>query len=60
MLQTKHSSKFCNFKNAVSVSKDLYTKVEEILTQFQKKKHDAEYFYSTWFSTIVKESEKYS
>ena len=29
-----------------------------MLAQFEKK-HDAEYFYSTYFSSIVKESEKY-
>ena len=33
----------CNFKNAFNVSKDLYPKVEEMLTQFEKK--HAEYFY---------------
>ena len=49
---------FYNYKNVVNVSKDLYTKVEEMLAQFEKK-HDAEYFYSTYFSSIVKESEKY-
>ena len=49
---------FCNYKNAVNVSKDLHTKVAEMLAQFEKK-HDAEYFYSNYFSTIVKESEKY-
>ena len=49
---------FYNYKNAVNVSKDLYTKVAEMLVQFEKK-HDAEYFYSNYFSTIVKESEKY-
>ena len=27
---------FCNYKNVVNVSKDLYTKVEEVLTQFKK------------------------
>ena len=27
---------FCNYKNAVNVSKDLYTKTEEMLTQFEK------------------------
>ena len=47
-----------NSKNAVNVSKDLYTKVEKMLAQFEKKKHDAEYFYSTYFSSILKESEK--
>ena len=30
----------------------------EKLVQFEKK-HDAEYFYSNYFNTIVKESEKY-
>ena len=49
---------FYNHKNAVNVSKDFYTKVAEMLAQFEKK-HDAEYFYSNYFSTIVKESEKY-
>ena len=47
---------FYNYKNAVNVSKDLYTKVAEMLAQFEKKH---EYFYSNYFSTIVKESEKY-
>ena len=28
---------FCNYKNAVNVSKDLYTKVKKILTKFEKK-----------------------
>ena len=46
---------FYNYKNAVNVSKDLYTKVVEMLVQFEKK-HDADYFYSNYFSTIVKES----
>ena len=49
---------FYNYKNVVNVSKDLYTKVEEIPAHFEKKKHDAEYFYSTYFSSIVKESKK--
>ena len=49
---------FYNHKNAVNVSKDLYTKVAEMLAQFEKK-NDAEYFYSNYFSTIIKESEKY-
>ena len=48
---------FYNYKNAVNVSKDLYTKVVEMLFQFEKK-HDAEYFYLNYFSTTVKESEK--
>ena len=29
-----------------------------MLAQFEKK-HDSEYLYSTYFSTIIKESEKY-
>ena len=49
---------FYNYKNAANVSKDLYTKIAEILAHFEKK-HDAEYLYSNYFSTIVKESEKY-
>ena len=49
---------FYDYKNAANVSKQLYTKVAEMLVQFEKK-HDAEYFYSNYFSTIVKESEKY-
>ena len=53
MLQAKH-----NYKNIANVSKDLYTRVEEMLAQFEKK-HDAEYFYSTYFNSIVKENEKY-
>ena len=48
---------FYDYKNAVNVSKHLYTKVAEMLVQFEKK--HAEYFYSNYFSTIVKESEKY-
>ena len=50
---------FYNYKNAVNVSRGLYTKVVEILVLFERNKHDAEYFYSNYFSTIVKESEKY-
>ena len=49
---------FYNYKNVVNVSKDLYTKVDETLAQFEKK-YDPEYFYSTYFSSIIKESEKY-
>ena len=49
---------FYNYKNVVDVSKDLYTKVEEMLAQFEKK-HDAKYFYSFYISSIVKESQKY-
>ena len=49
---------FYNYKNAVNVSKDLNTKVVETLVQFEKK-YNAEYFYSNYFSTIVKESENY-
>ena len=48
---------FYNYKNVVNISKDLYTKVAEMLVQFEKK-HDAEYFYSNYFSTIVKETVK--
>ena len=49
---------FYNYKNVVNVSKDLYTKVQEMLAQFEKK-HNPENFYSTYFSSIVKENEKY-
>ena len=49
---------FYNYKNVVNVSKDLYTKVQEMLAQFEKKRNP-EYFYSTYFSSIVKENEKY-
>ena len=59
MLQAKHLWIFYNYKNTVNVSKDLYKKVEEMLSQFKKKKHDAKCFCLTYFSTIVKESEKY-
>ena len=43
---------FYNYKNTANVSKDLYTKIAEILAQFEEK-HDAEYLYSNYFSTIV-------
>ena len=43
---------FCNYTNAVNVSKDLYAKFEEILTHFERK-HDTECFCSTYFSNIV-------
>ena len=46
---------FYNYKNAVNVSKGLYAKVAEMQAQFEKQ-HDAEYFYSNYFSTIAKES----
>ena len=54
----KNREIFYNYKNAVNVSKGLYAKVAEMLAQFEKQ-HVAEYFYSNYFSTIVKESEKY-
>ena len=39
--------------NAINVSKNLYTQVEEMLTQFEKK-HDVEYFYSAYVSNITR------
>ena len=44
---------FYNCKNSVNVSKDF-----KRLAQFEEK-HDAKYFYSNYFSTFAKKSEKY-
>ena len=42
---------FCNYKNAANVSKDLYTKDEEIPTQFDKN-HDAQLISGLLFKKV--------